>query len=206
MLPQNTLSTEPLPSVFEGGRALTVSNIIDYETGGVGLNDPSQGLQVQTWRARIIDGTDIVLDSGAVTPFTLITGVNITEVSFSFDRNMNPAVAYVEDGLPKLYWYDSTLARMTTTEYPDIITPRLTHDDRRESQSIISDVIFAYIRDGALYYRQQRDRYAVEIDPTEELDEPEKTDYRSLIASSPGLIKIGMGNRLRLQFMLHNPV
>lgn len=206
MLPQNTLSTEPVPAVFEGGRALTVSNILDYELGGVGINDPSQGLQVQTWRARIIDDTEIVLDSGTVTPFTLITGINITEVSFSFDRNMNPAVAYVEDGVPKLYWYDSVLAGMTTTEYPNIITPRLTHDDKRELQSIISDVIFAYIRDGALYYRQQRDRYSVEIDPTEELDEPEKTDYRALIASSPGLIKIGMGNGLRLQFMLHNPV
>ena len=60
MLPQNTLSTEPVPAVFEGGRALPVRNEVDYELGGVALNDPSKGLLHQMWRARIINKTDII--------------------------------------------------------------------------------------------------------------------------------------------------
>lgn len=193
MLPgDGLLSSTPVPSVFTGGRALPVRNEVDYELGGTALNDPSGGLQVQMWRARIIDKADIVLDAENVAASTIITGTNITEVSFTFDRNMNLAVAYVEDGTPKLYWYDTIALAMTTTNFPGIITPRLSHDDKRNLQSAISDVIFAYLKDGDLCYRQQRDRYQTEYVLAQNVD-------------SPGLIKIGMSRQLRMQFLLRSP-
>lgn len=194
MLPDDgLLSIVPVPAVFTGGRALPVRNEVDYELGGTALNDPSGGLQVQMWRARIIGKADIVLDAENVPASTIIAGTNITEVSFSFDRNMNPAIAYVEDGTAKLYWYDTIAAAMTTTNFPGIITPRLSHDDKRDLQSAISDVIFAYLKDGDLCYRQQRDRYQTEYVLAENVD-------------SPGLIKIGMSRQLRMQFLLRNPL
>lgn len=193
MLPDNELSSSPVPAVFLGGRALPVRNVVDYEWGGVALQDSSQGLMVQFWRARIeSENTQIIIDAQNIAPFVLITGVNITEVSLAFDQNMNPAVAYVEDGTPKLYWYDSTVPGMVTTTFPNIVTPRVSLDDKRDSQSQNNDVIFAYMKNSNLYMRMQRDRYGVEYLLAEDID-------------SPGLIKIGMSRQNRFQWMFRNP-
>lgn len=193
MLPDGVLSTEVVQAPFVGGRALPVRDITDYETGGIAIQDTSQGLQYQVWRARVLNnGTSIVVDAEHVAETTLITGVDITEVSLSFDQNMRPVVAYVEGGIPKLNWYDTLQAMQVTTDFPGIVTPRVSLDDKRPSQIAISDVIFAYLRGGSLYYRQQRDRY-----DTEYLFEAD--------VDSPGLIKIGMNRQLRMQFLLKNP-
>lgn len=193
MLPGNTLSSQPVSAPFNGGRALPVKAVVDYETGGVALGDPSRGLQVQVWRARIVENnTAIVLDAEQVAATTLITGNDITEVSLSFDGNMRPVVAYVDGGIPKLYWYDSQQASQVTTEFPGIITPRVGLDDKRVLQSSVRDVIFAYLRNGNIYMRQQRDRYQIEY-------------LLQANVGSPGLIKIGMNRQLRFQFLLRNP-
>ncbi|WP_444919127.1 hypothetical protein [Microbulbifer sp. JMSA003] len=189
-LPDNTLSSEPLPSPFIGGAARPVRDLIDYESGGIALQDPSEGLQYQIWRARILnDGAEIVLDAPEVAEFTLISGTEITEVSLAFDQNMRPVVAYVEAGMAKLYWYDSSQGQQVTTEWPGIITPRLTLDDKRPLQSSANDVIFAYLQGGNLVCRQQRDRFETEYLLQENV-------------SSPGLIKVGMNRQFRLQFLL----
>lgn len=193
MLPDGVLSTSVVRDNFLGGRSLPVRNEVDYETGGIALNDASAGLLHQVWRARIIEKTEILLDAELVDESVIATGINITEVSLSFDRNMNVVLAYVENGVARLYWYDSVLAAMTTTTFAGVVTPRVALDDKRNSQSAISDVIFAYLKDGDLYYRQQRDRYLVEYLLASDVD-------------SPGLIKIGMNRQLRMQFMFRNPV
>lgn len=217
MIPEDTLSTEVVSDVFLGGRSLPVKDELDYETGGFDIQDSSKGLLCNIWRARILNNkTEIVLDARAanitgqnVAPFVAATGVNITEVSISFDQNMRPTISYVEDGTPKLNWYDSTIPGQTTTDYPGIITPRLSLDDKRVLQSQISDIIFAYVREESgqnrLFYRQQRDRYTIEYDPTEDLDPSIRDEYREMVDASPGLIKIGMNRQLRMQFMFRNP-
>lgn len=216
-LPQDIFSSNPVSGTFLGGRSLPVKSELDYESGGLALQDSSRGLLCNIWRSRILNNkTDIVLDAQpanadgqVVDSSTLITGINITEVSISFDQNMNPAIAYVEDGTPKFYWYDTTIPGFTTTSYPGILTPRVSLDDKRSLQSSISDVIFAYIRNeggqNRLYYRQQRDRYTIEYDPTEDLDPTTRDEYRDMVDLSPGLIKIGMNRQLRMQFMFRNP-
>ena len=192
MLPQDTLSAEPVNAPFLGGRALPVKNLIDYETGGINIQDASQGLEYQVWKAEVINSKDIFLSAENGFKARIITGVNITEVSFTFDQNMRPVIAYVENGLAKLRWFDSAIAQFTTTPYPNIITPRLALDDKRNRQSLISDVIFAYLRDGKLFYRQQRDRYSIE-------------HLEAVNVDSSGLIKIGMNRQYRMQFLLRFP-
>jgi len=216
-MPDDVFSSLSIDAAFLGGRSLPVKNELDYESGGFAIQDPSRGLLCNIWRARILnDKTEIVLDARAssadgqsVSPFVAITGVNITEVSISFDQNMRPAIAYVEDGTPKLNWYDTTIPGQTTTSYPGIVTPRVSLDDKRMLQSQISDVIFAYIRSeggqNRIFYRQQRDRYTIEYDPTEDLDPATRAEYRAMVDESPGLIKIGMNRQLRMQFMFRNP-
>lgn len=194
MMPNNRLSTTPAPARFSGARAGSTSKTIDYEDGGIALQDPSRGLLYQRWRARLFNAgradSYVELSAREVPEFVWLTVPNMTEISFSFDANMRPVVAYVAGGLPFLNWYDSTVAEYVTTPLAsDAITPRVSLDDKRELASNgyqLSDVILAYVRGGDLYYRQQRDRYTIE---------------RLLRTGATPLIRIGFTRGLRFQFM-----
>lgn len=206
-IPENTLSSEVIAGAFSGVRSLSYRPDEDYEDGGIDIQDPSKGLTFQPWRGWIEADEDtmeskVYLESQNTCPRLVYTGYNITEISFTFDRNMNIALAFVEDGEAKFYWYDTVTASMITTSLGSgVITPRVTHDDKRDFNSSGSDVILAYMRDGALYFKQQRDRYTIEYDPTVDVPEPQRTKYRAAIADTVGLVKIGMNSKLRLQFM-----
>jgi len=188
MLPNNTLSTTVQYSNFIGARNSITSNILDYETGGINVFDSSQGIQVQSWRGRLI-GDDIILDvpdNINVTPHIAYSAAGITEFSFTFNQNMNPIVVFVQSGNSKMYWYDSSLGGYTITDYGNTVTnPRVALDDKRLEQTSNSDVIFAYIKEGSLYYRQQRDRFTIE---------------RLLRNNCSYLKKIGMGTNNRFLF------
>lgn len=194
MIPDGVLSTEPVPSRFFGARALAITKTIDFEDGGFAIQNPSLGLLYQRWRARLFDeGTPysyILLDAPLVPDFVAFSGPNISEFSFTFDQNMQTVFAYVQNGISYLRWYDSTISGFTITEIgAGVVTPRVSYDDKRSLATNgyqTSDVICAYVRDGNLYYRQQRDRYTIE---------------RLLKEGVTPLIKIGMSRGLRLQFM-----
>ena len=187
MMPDNVLSTDPVNAAFSGARALPVTRTVDYEDGGLAIQDPSRGSQYQRWRGRLI-GNDILLDAPEVEPFAVYSGAGITEISFTFDQNMRPAIAFVQAGVAKLWWFDSVAAAQVITEYPGAITPRVILDDKRFTQTSNSDVVLGYVRDGALYYRQQRDRFTIE----------------RLLDAGPhvGLVKIGFNVQLRLQYLM----
>lgn len=201
-IPNGVLSTQPVPSSFSGARGLPVTNEVDYEDGGAGFNDPSSGQLYQVWRGRIL-GDDVVLDAPTVPPTVIYSAQGIEEISFTFDQNMRPCLAFVRVGRAYLRWYDSQAQDQVITPLAeDVITPRVTLDDKRTTQTGISDIILAYKRGDRLYYRQQRDRFQIEHDPTEDMPEPERTETRAMIAAGGGLIKVGMSSQLRLQFML----
>jgi len=194
-LPDDRLSSEPVPGYFLGARAQVFPDYIDYMDGGAALNDPSLGLNYQTWTAEIVE--DIVEDrimlSAPTFPAQAIyTGDDITEVSLAFDQNMQPAIAFMEAGVAKLLWYDTTVQDMVVTAIPGNVShPRVALDDTRQFNLANSDIILAYIKDGALYYRQQRDRYQVERQ----------------LSTGPwiALVRIGMGSTLRFQFQVVAP-
>jgi len=186
MLPDNEPSLSLVRGSFIGGRAYPVTNFVDYESGGVGIQDPSKGMLYQTWRARL-ENDHVYISSENTPEYSIFSGSGITEISFSFDQNMRFTLAYVESGNAKLYWYDSTISGMRVTNFgASVLNPRVTMDDKRSSQSSTNDIIFAYVRDGAIYYRQQRDRFQVE---------------RFIQGGVSKLKKIGMNDKLRLQFL-----
>lgn len=194
MLPGNVLSTTPRPSRFSGARSGATSKTIDYEDGGRAIQDTTQGLLYQRWRARLFNAGKpdayVMLDAREVPEFEWLTVPGMEEISFTFDPSMRPTVAYVTDGQAYLNWYDTVAnAYVTTMLAADVETPRVTLDDKRFLGSEgyqRSDVILAYTRGGNLYYRQQRDRYTIE---------------RLLKTDVTPLIKIGFNRQLRLQFM-----
>lgn len=181
-----TISSTPYPSAFVDAKANTVSPLVDYETGGVALQDPSEGLMVQTWTCRT-DGSDITIEADNSPAQVVYNGTNITEVSLAFDSNMNYFVAFVEGAQAKFKWYDSTISDFTVTSLGTTdINPRCTMDDKRAFNNSGRSIILCYLRNGNLYARYQNDRYSNEF------------DLRSTGWSE--LIKIGMGTNLRLLY------
>jgi hypothetical protein len=168
MIPDKKLSSQPIVSEFLHPDELFdyCMQMVDYELGGVALNDPSQGFLVYVWRVRIV-GLDIIIDAPDVPeiePVVLLTTTaRASSVTLAFDQNMNPALAYVELGVGKFWWYDSNIPGQTTTILgPGVLSPRTFLDDKRTRQTLTSDILLFYLRDGALYFRAQRDRFTIE--------------------------------------------
>lgn len=187
-MPEHALSTEPVEGQFLAPRNIPPMPLVDYERGGAAIEDASQGLDVKDWRGRYIDGS-IVLDAPGVAPTAVLSVPGVTEFGFTFDQNMRVFIAYVDATGAHFYWYDTQIPGYTTTTLPaGSITPKCSMDDKRTSQLLVSDIILAYVRNGNLYTREQRDRYSVEY----------------LLKAGVGgkLIQIGMNDKLRFQFRL----
>lgn len=150
------------PQIFEGGRMLPILLTKDHELGGIAIQDTSAGRQYQVWTAEIIDYTDIVLSAPNTPPFIYYSGTNITEVSLTFDQNLRVALAFIEDGVTKLLWYDTAVGEEVITELPGCHSPKISMDDKRRGEEGNADILFFCVKDNAIYYRQQRDRFQVE--------------------------------------------
>lgn len=194
-LPNNALSTDPAPGAFIGARGQVFPDLIDYADGPIALQNPFSGLDFQVWKTESyqdVVNDRIVLSAPTVPEFVVYTGQGITEVSLAFDINANFCLAFVEAGVAKLLWYDSTVANHVITEFgSDVSHPRIALDETRPFNSANADIIFAYIRDNQLCYRQQRDRYTIE----------------RVLSSGPwiALDRIGMGSGWRFQFQVVAP-
>lgn len=189
MMPENTLSLQPVNAPYLYPDNLVTGSLRDYEMGGVAIEDTSLGLLYQAWTFWSDDGGPIYCAPLAGGGTLLLDVSGVTAVSGTFDRNMRPAVAYVIDGVGYLWWFDAVTNAMVTTTFTGIAEIRVTHDDKRPTADFRSDVIVAYTRDGNLYYRQQRDRYTIE---------------RLLAENITGQLRnIGMNTGLRLQFEIN---
>ena len=197
-IPEDRLASEPLQEgEFLWGRDNpNLSDVADYEYGGVALNDPSLGHEVQEWHTYVSpDGSQIITSPASGGTTVLYTGADITEVSCSFDQNMRPAVAFVEAGVAKFEWYDTQLAARTLTILgAGVATPRVTLDDKRATQLGASDVLLFYVVATTLYMKRQRDRYEVEYTLGEV---PEGTS---------SLVTVGMSTVWRLMFKFTDQV
>lgn len=201
MIPGAALSTLVAEGDFLPPRNRRKQPLEDYELGGVALNDASQGLQFYEWRGRYIDGSVVLDVPGVVAPVTVLTVPGVTEFSFSFDQNMSPVVAYMlGDGSAHFYWFDSTIPGFTTLDLGSgARSPRCSLDDKRAVSGVASgasDVILTYLRDDALYFRAQRDRYATEY----KLELPPA--FANFNLSRWKLGQFGMGNGLRMLWQL----
>lgn len=190
MLPQNAVSSVAVPSTFLSPDNTPANRLIDIERGGIGLNDPSQGLNVQDWTCFVAtNGTDVQVKPGSGSPITLFSQAGIEELAFAFDQNMRPCVAYRVADITYLRWFDSVPQTFVVTAFAATRNPKLALDDKRITQiATNSDIIFAYMRGNIVYYRQQRDRFQ-----TERL-------VRSGVPDGLALVRIGMGQNLRFQF------
>lgn len=193
MIPTNSLSVPNVPGTYYNPSGQIPYRDMDWAIGGVALNNPFEGLDVRVWRAWLDKDTgDVWLGSqeDPVIPDVLMfTQPGTTDISLSFDQNMNPTISFLQSGVAKIWWFDTFVGAMAFTSIgPGNGVPKCTLDDRRLSMSGTSDIILGYTRGGSLYFRQQRDRFLIE---------------RLLKTGVVGdVIKIGMGQNLRLYFQV----
>lgn len=192
MIPEERLSSTAVPADFIAPDDADPPNaLVDYELGGVALNDASGGLQDRVWTLRAEGDTGrVYVGAPGVGESLVFTALGITELSLAFDQNMRPFIAFVQNGRAKYRWFDTVIGENRISDLdPADETPRCCMDDKRGNQTSLgtNDIILAYVRGGDLYYRQQRDRFETE---------------RLLYEGVPGrLLRVGMHKQYRLQFM-----
>lgn len=187
-MPDNVLSSGVFKKPYQYPDSIETGDTVAFELGGIALNDPSQGLQVQVWKAEILNDT-IYLSAENIGRIPKYSGLGLTEVDLAFDQNMRPFLAFVESGVAKFLWWDTAISEEVVTQLPEnAITPRCCLDDKREWQTLQSDIILAYVIDDRLLMRMQRDRYTVE--------------YELYTGLNAKLHKVGMNIINRLQFQL----
>jgi len=178
---------------FIGARAKNITRTLDYENGGIAIQNPTGGLNLQEWRARLFNAGEaqsyVLMDAEQVAPFIAWQQPYLEEFSFSFDQNMQPVFAYVENGAAKLRFFDSVPQAFSIIELEQgAITPRVSFDDKRDFLGYAqSDVILAYILNGNLVKRLGSERY-------------QNTHLIRANVGNAGLVKIGMNRGLRMQY------
>lgn len=183
--PGNFLEPEDLPRC---------NLLSDKEIGSLELGDPTGGLSQAVWRCWFEDGflkvqrlaTD-ELPIGDIIVVQEIEG-EVTEISVTFDSNMRVHIVYIEEGVTKLYWYNTQTAQNEIRIFEAASSPRLCLDDKRDKQSANRDILFYYLQNGALYARQQRDRYDIE--------------YLIFETNAVRIGQVGMGRNNRVQIEL----
>lgn len=135
--------------------------LVDYELGSF---DPGDlGAEYSTVWVSGLDGDDVYIEHlGGGNRQVLFSRPAVTSISFGFDQLMRPAVAYISNGTPYLYWYDPTVPGNVHTPVPEAAYPLVYLDDPRVGESGNSDVHFVYMKGRNLYSRVQRERYEVE--------------------------------------------
>lgn len=200
MIPNQTLIQPPVsPFVFVPPDGNTIDALNDWQLGGNGIQDPSLGLEVQNWQLTVMGSaltTQVYVSAPNTPPTLMFSRPNITWARLTFDQNMNPMIAFVDQGGPTFWWFSPfTLSQIFTTLPPGTTTPCCTMDDKRAlaTRLGINDVILAYIKNNSLFYRQQRDQYSIEYALLANVQN---------IVPNPTVYKIGMNEGGRLMFKI----
>ncbi|AMD43393.1 hypothetical protein ZC03_006 [Pseudomonas phage ZC03] len=205
MIPENRLSTEPVPGRLIHDLGVETSPVLDYKPGGIAIQDPTKGLDYQIWRGRVFspntDQSRIVIDGRFSPEYEILQYPYICEFNFSFDFNMRPLAVFLANEILEvggkevpvqncyMYWFDNTLGDFDLIFLGSVIrTPKLLIDDPRMEESnfySLSDVCLFYWNNGNLYVRYLRDRF---------------TEEHLLKRNVPYIQRVGMNEYYRLQF------
>lgn len=166
-------------------------------TGGIAINDGSQGREVQFWTCRYEGGNINVIDAVGTVQYSLPVA-DVRTCCLAFDSNMAVAIAYMKDDGGYLYFWNGLTNQYETLHNGDITSCRVCVDKTSRFFEGQSDVVFAYVSNGtSAHYRYQRERYVTEHD----------VDPQPDITTDNPLIRLGPteGNRLQFEFFVEGP-
>lgn len=144
----------------------TSGNPFEIELGPEKLNTSGGNIKAAWWLFEYT-GSEVTASKHNGTVFEPVTSVflvdNIKRLAATFDQLGRPMVFFETlDNKLKLYWFDPVLVQNIITEFGDGNYPYATFDIRWDTSNPRSDVMLFYMRSGAIFYRMQRDRYAIE--------------------------------------------
>lgn len=161
-VPLGLFTTEPIITPFRSPINGAYSPLQQSVLGGTAIGNGAAGREVQVWTVFYDAGVINVAPQSGSVAFTLAVP-GVLSVSLGFDSNMQVAIGYTTIAGAYFYFYDFIGGAFTTLAIVGATSCRVCVDDPRLFNTVNSDVIFAYTRAGSLYYRQQRDRYLVEM-------------------------------------------
>ena len=154
-----------------------ISGLTDSEWGGTDVKNTDHGFLVHIWTVSVNDDGQVRLYRGQEFHSILWVQEGIADIALTFDQTMNPMLAWrtVDNDL-FLRSFDAFTQSFIVTPFGKGKCPRLSLDDKRPIAIGISDIIFAYIQDNELCYRQQREAFLVkhvivsDLHPSQRLD------------------------------------
>jgi len=188
-LPDNSLYPTPIYYPFIADKGSRVSRTKDFEYGGIHYRDASLGLLHTIWIAEVVGNDVRVYNKQTDETYYVYSGTDITEISFGMDTAANPVIAVVDRGTCFIRWFDYSQQNYIVSTFYNIRNPCIGMDDKYNYITSNSSVIFAYVKDNKLYFRDQRDRFEVEY-------------WLRDLTSNIKLIKVGMSEGRRFQFQL----
>jgi hypothetical protein len=157
--------TEPGEYNDYGPKPTVLLDIKNITIGPVAISDATKNLNNKYWATYWDGGTDgIYLDDLSGNVSLIITEpVTVKRVALAFDQNANDTIAWVtENDDLKLRFFNGALPGYVVLNIGDAQDVTLTMDMKYHPSSPTSDILMFYIRDNAIYYRVQRDLYAIE--------------------------------------------
>jgi len=137
-----------------------------YSYGGIALNNASEGLMYQKWKAHVnIEGKIFIGNEAegyvSSSPFAVM---GQGRVSLGFDNNMAPIIGLQTANQFLIRYFETLTQQYETKTITGTRCGMLTIDDPRDGTEAWRDVVAIYIRnsDNMLCYRLFRERYDVE--------------------------------------------
>lgn len=191
----DSISLSPQPSDFLPPTLINKNRMRDAELGGVGINNPSEGLMVQDWTFFVDADVIKCFAPNQTSPHTITSGNGIIEIAGAFDRNMNPCVAYIDNTGAYLYYFDTVTLGYIRLPINGARSLGLTQDDKRPDASTWSDVVLTWIGEGNVaYYSFQRDRFLIS----------HAIPVQDPLTSEDVILTFGMDKGMRLQWSFGN--
>jgi hypothetical protein len=167
---EDRMSTTVVEDLWQSPDDRSHSWIQDFEAGPIARSDTSAGLYYQPWELNwdSLTGNFVVTPEITGVGSTVITVAGVTQCSFAFDQNGRVTIAYTAAGAAYLYWYDTDRAGFFTDPLDlATVSPMLSLDDKRSTQTNTSDILLWYTRQQPdnswnLYKREQRERFLIE--------------------------------------------
>jgi len=158
--------TTPAPYNDYGVPPFVPFEVKDVTIGPVDIQDTSEGLTNRFW-AAYFDPTPkdlVLLDiDNNITEIILNEPDEIVNVALAFDQNANDNFAWITGtGELKIRWFDASLPGDSILSIGQAQSVTFTMDTNYYPSSIDSDILLFYIRDGAIYFRIQREKYDIE--------------------------------------------
>lgn len=154
-----TLTPNPMPEDFQYVVRGERDQLIDFEQGGIALNDGSEGTDVQLWSGIYLDG-GFRLSAPSVAATTVYSTPNVTRFAFSFDQNMQPVLAWMDPAGSHVRFFANTGHFQVLDLETGAVNVCMSADTNDPRSTIIRNVILAYNVGDALMARVQVESYA----------------------------------------------